>query len=116
MKKALILSTLVVAPMLAFAQELGNVANLLRAVGNLVNIALPIVVALTLLAFFWGLAKFVFAAGNEEAKTEGKKLMIWGIIALFVMVSVWGLVRFIGQALNITDTGGAAPIPSVQFR
>ena len=111
--KKVILATLALAPAFAFAAELGNVERILTAIGRLIDIALPIVVGLALLAFFWGLVKFIFAQGNEEAKSEGKKIMLWGLIALFVMVAVWGLVRFIGSALGISDFGGTIPIPSV---
>jgi len=99
-------------PALAFAQ-LSNVENLMTALGRIVDLALPIVVAIALLAFFWGLVKFIFAQGNEEAKGEGKKIMIWGLIALFVMVAVWGLVQFIADALEITP-GGSIPLPTVE--
>lgn len=109
--KKVILATLAFAPMLAFAQNLGNLENLMNSIGRLVGIALPIVVALALLAFFWGLVKFIL--GGEEKKAEGKHLMIWGVVALFVMVSVWGLVRFIGTSLGI-DQGGDAQVPGVQ--
>ncbi|MEX0932474.1 MAG: hypothetical protein WDZ61_01080, partial [Parcubacteria group bacterium] len=58
---------------------------------------LTIVVAgLALLAFFWGLAKFIFRVGGDEnAVDEGRRIMTWGIIALFVMMSVWGIIRFL---------------------
>src|SRR4051812_36195463 len=97
--KKLILSALVIAPALASAQQLGNLSTLLRSVGNLVNLALPIVVGIALLGFFWGLAMFIFSGGEEKEK--GKNIMIWGVVALFVMMSVWGLVRFIGSALGV---------------
>ena len=100
------------APAFVFAQDLGNLERLIRAVGNLVKIALPIVVAIALLAFFWGLVKYIFAQGDETAKTDAKKIMLWGIIALFVMVAVWGLVGFIGTALGI-QPGGTIELPVV---
>lgn len=112
--KKFILSALVLAPTLAFAQnvqnpggspDLNNLQRLLSSIGRLVELALPIVVGLALLGFFWGLMKFVFAAGNEDAKEQGRRIMIWGVIALFVMVSVWGLVGFIGSALGIGRGG-----------
>ncbi len=111
--KKVILATLAFAPAFAFAQQLSNVSTLVSSIGNIVRLALPVVVAIALLAFFLGLVKFIFAQGNEEAKTEGKKIMLWGIIALFVMVSVWGLVRFIGTNLGITDNTNF-PAPGVQ--
>lgn len=110
--KKVILGALALTPSLAFAQSLGNLETLVRSIGRLIDIALPIVVAIALLAFFWGLVKFIFSAANEDAKKEGQRLMIWGLVALFVMVSVWGLVRFIGNALNIQQ-GDTITVPRV---
>jgi hypothetical protein len=115
--KKFILSALVVAPALASAQELGNLETLLRSIGRLVNLALPIVVALALLGFFYGLAKFIFSTA-ADGKAAGKHIMIWGVVALFVMVSVWGLVGFIGSALGVgagsnTDNPQSIDVPSV---
>jgi hypothetical protein len=98
-------------PFLAFAQ---NVSNVLTTIGNLVKQALPIVAGLALLAFFWGLARFIFAQGKEDAKKQGKDLMIWGAIALFVMVSIWGIVRFIQTSLGVEDVKTIQP-PTVNF-
>jgi len=110
--KKVILSALMLAPTLVSAQSLGNIETLLRSVGRLVDLALPIVVAIALLGFFWGLVKFIFAQGDELAKTDAKKIMIWGLVALFVMVSVWGLVRFIGNAFGIQQ-GDSIIVPRV---
>jgi len=48
----------------------------------------------SLLVFIWGIAKFIWASGDEKKLEEGKRLMFWGIIALFVMVSVWSIIQF----------------------
>lgn len=100
-------------PLVSGAQQLTNVEAFFTSIGRIVGVLLPIVVALALLAFFWGLAKFIFSAGNEEAKEEGKRIMIWGLVALFVMVSVWGLVTFIGDALNIDQGDPLNQVPTV---
>jgi|SRR3989344_3715854 len=110
--KKVILGVLAFAPALAFAQTLSNIETFVTSVGRVVGIALPIVVAIALLVFFWGLVKFIFAQGNEEAKVEAKKIMLWGIIALFVMVSIWGLVKFIGTALGVNQ-GDTVIVPTV---
>ncbi|HXK39922.1 MAG TPA: hypothetical protein VJ837_03745 [Candidatus Paceibacterota bacterium] len=115
MKKAsvslIVLSALL--PAVTFAQSLGNLENLLRAIGRLVNLATPIIVGLALLAFFWGLVKYIFSAGEDDAKKEGVRLMVGGIIAIFVIVSIVGIVRFIGRSLDV-DQGGKLPVPGVQ--
>ncbi len=110
MKKFIITASLL-APAIAFAQTLGNLETLLRSIGRLIDIALPVVVAIALLAFFWGLVRYIFA-GTDDAKVAGRQLMIWGLVALFVMISVWGLVRFIGNALGIGQ-GDTIIVPEV---
>ena len=110
--KKFVITALALAPSLAFAQNLGNLETLLNSVKRLVGLALPIVVGLGVLAFFWGLVKFIFSAGDEDSQKGAKSLMIYSVIALFVMVSVWGLVQFIGNAFGIQQ-GGTVNIPTI---
>ncbi len=114
--KKFIIPVLVFTPFLASAQAFGNVNTLLVGFKTLVDTATPIVVGLALLGFFWGLAVFVFNAANEEKRAEGRSVMIWGVVALFVMMSVWGLVRFIGIAVDIPTDGGTMSVPTVPRR
>ena len=111
--KKVVIAALALVPALASAQNLSNLTTLLNSIKGLVDLALPIVVGLGLLGFFWGLVKFIFAAGNEVDKEKGKNLMIYSIISLFVMVSIWGLIGFIGNAFNIQQ-GGDLQVPGVQ--
>lgn len=92
--KTLSLSALLILPVIAGAQ-LTNTGEFITAVGNLVERLLIIVAGLGLLVFMWGLVKFIYKAGDKAAVDEGKNLMKWGIIALFVMVSVWGIIHLI---------------------
>lgn len=79
-------------------------ASLIKVVVN------PFVILLAVVAvviFLWGLLQFMANAHSEEARETGKKHMINGIIGLFIMVSVYGIMRL------IVDTGGfKRPNPS----
>ena len=81
---------------------------------ELVNVLVPIAFTAALLFFFWGLAKFIMAAGDPAAKEQGKNIMIWGIIALFVMASVWGITTILAQTVNIDTTITTVPVPGVK--
>jgi hypothetical protein len=85
-------------PLLAFAQ-FGQTTMILSAFKFQITKLVPITFALALLFFFWGVAKYVWSEGTS--KESGRKIMIWGVVALFVMASVWGLVEFIQTALLI---------------
>jgi|SRR3989338_3400199 len=112
-KKSVIFGSLAVVsmlPALAFAQELGDVVNLASELGTVVGILIPIAFAAAILFFFWGVAKYILAAGEEEAKAEGRRVMIGGVIGIFVIAAIWGLVAFIGSNLGIGDeTTGTVP-------
>ena len=64
---------------------------------NIINQAVVLVVALALLFFFWGLAMFIIKSDDVEKKTQSKSHMIWGIIALFVMLFVWQIVNILAN-------------------
>jgi len=71
-----------------------------------INKLLPILAGMTLLVFFWGLVGLIRNSGDEKAVKEGKQLMLWGIIALFVLVSFAGIISlftgdFFGESFGI---------------
>ena len=106
--RKIIVSVLLIVPTVALAQ-LSSTKTLIESTGGLVTTLTKVVAGLALLAFFWGLVKFIFAQGNETSKVEAKKIMGWGLIAIFIMVSVWGIVYFIGNELFPGLTNYDAP-------
>lgn len=70
-------------------------SNLVDAtVDTLINPLVALMFGLALALFFWGLVKYIWSASGSS-KGEGRSLMVWGIAALFVMVTIWGLVNII---------------------
>ena len=58
-------------------------------------------IGLSLLWFLFGLAQFIRSAGNSEAIEEGKKKMLYGVVGLFVIVSIWGLVGILKDTFGV---------------
>ena len=73
--------------------------GLVQTIGDVVNGLIPIAIAAAVLFFFWGLARYILSANDEAKKKDGMNIMFWGLIALFVMMSVWGIVRFFQNQL-----------------
>ena len=84
-KKLIVLGSVLGMPMLAFAATCtgsstsGTLINVLCTVGNILNSIVPILVALGVVFFVWGVITYVVAS-DEEAKSSGRNRMIWGII------------------------------------
>ncbi len=64
-------------------------------IGKLVTI----IVALAVIGFLWGIVKILFSSDNAVAKKEGRSFMLYGIIVLFVMTSMWGLVKLLEKTI-----------------
>jgi hypothetical protein len=74
---------------------------------------IPLFFAIALAAFIWGAVKFfIINGGEEEKRNQGKQFMLWGIIALAVMLSVWGLVGILKTTFGIKT--GSSVLPHVK--
>ncbi len=100
-----IFATLIATPFLAQAGTIFDVMNLLISI---IGMIIPILLALAVLVFMWGIVKFIAHAGDEKAVEEGKTLMIWGMVGLFVMVAIWSIVGYLQSSLGL-DTYSTLP-------
>ncbi|HEY1036993.1 MAG TPA: hypothetical protein VGE62_00260 [Candidatus Paceibacterota bacterium] len=78
---------------------------------DLINRIAPLIVSLTVVVFIWGVFKYVTAAGDSDARQEARGYMTWGIVSLFVMVSVWGLVNLLVATFRLDNT--MPPLPAI---
>lgn len=104
------IASLALLPFMALAVDEGldAVDQVLSPVTYVIDALIPILMTVALIVFMLGLVKYIFNTGDDTARKQGKWLMVWGIIALFVMVSVWGLTTFVGDIFGIDQT--EAPI------
>jgi hypothetical protein len=103
-------------PFVALAQQGGSsdgIRHLLGIAAGIIQALIPIVIGLAVLVFLWGVLQYVLRS-SDAGKDEGRQFMLWGIIALFVMVSVWGLVNILRDSLGLNLATPTAPrIPEV---
>lgn len=78
-----------------------NFSELVDIIIELIQATLPVIAGLALLVFLWGLARFIFrVSGDEKAVDEGKSLMKWGLIALFILISFWAIIEVVHEDLG----------------
>ncbi len=103
-------------PVLAFAgganQTLGNVTTLVQGAGNILKLLIPMAFALAIIYFFYGVAKYIGKGGDPKAQEEGKNIMIYGVIGIAVMASVYGIVAYLQSTVGITP-GTTINVPTV---
>lgn len=114
MKKFLLATAIVLTPAVASAAGVGSsIASLLSLVSNTLGALVYIVMSLGLLVFLWGVVKYVISNSDDDKKSA-RQYMIWGIIGLFVMSTVWGIVGLLKDTIWGSANIGMPPsIPSV---
>lgn len=101
-------------PMLAFAQNPTQLYNLIGIFRNVVNMLIPIALAVIFLLIIWNGFKMINTDGEEKA--EYRQTLIKTIIIFFVIVSIWGIIGFIGRTIGIGPTTGyPPPCPAGQY-
>ncbi|MFW0870881.1 MAG: hypothetical protein ACKKL4_00235 [Patescibacteria group bacterium] len=103
--KQIVISGLALAlPFLALAQnaEGKGLGGVLDSIGKLLDLAIGLLFALAVLAFFYGLAIYIFKSGKE--KQEGINIMVMGTIALFVMASIYGIIGLLQNSFEVTGS------------
>jgi len=115
MKKVILLSVALATPFLAAAQgAVRNVQDLISFVGQVLGWLMPLIVGLAVIYFVFGILKYVMNAGDEEKQKEGRSMMLYGIIAIFVMVSVWGLINVLVGTFGLDTTAVQVPtLPTI---
>ena len=66
---------------------------------------IAIMFALATMYFFYGVAAYIWNPDNEEVREKGKIGMLYGLIGMFIMVAVFGILRFI-----ISSTGSSTDV------
>ena len=64
-----------------------------------------VVFVLAGVAFGWGIVQFIIAAGDPAAVTKAKGFLLWGVIGMAVMASLFGLIQYLQQYFGVTGGG-----------
>lgn len=76
-------------------------------VGCILSPLVPVIFGIALIVFLWGVFKFIMAEGDD--KQAGRQLIFWGIVGLFAMVSLYGLVSILRSTFNLNMNADITP-------
>ena len=80
-----------------------NFKDAIMYILGIVYMIIPILISVAFIVFFWGLSKFVIGANNDQEVKKGKEFMLWGILALFILVSIRSILGLLAGDLEIGD-------------
>jgi uncharacterized membrane protein len=70
----------------------------------IINPLIRLVFLVALVVFIWGVFGYVKNGDSDEARSTGRRHMIWGVFGMFIMISVFAIMAFV---LNTFDIPGA---------
>ena len=78
---------------------LANIINFFSCI--IIKTIVPLLFSLAIAGFIWGIIQYLINPESEEKKKKAREYIVWGIIGLFVMVSMWGLVGVLSNTFGV---------------
>lgn len=70
-------------------------------INSIINPLILLIFAAGVFLFMWGLVVFMTNVNNSQKKTEGQQHMMWGIIGVFIMATVFGIINIIASTIGV---------------
>lgn len=70
-----------------------------KLITEVLNPFIGFLFVLAIVVFLYGIIELLAGADNEEKRTTGKKHLMWGVVGLFIMVSVYAIIQVIKNSL-----------------
>ena len=87
----------------------------------IINPAMLLLFACGFFVFMWGLVEFMWGLNQGEASNNGKSHMIWGVVGMVIMASVYSIIGIIDSTFSLNATnpdmsrGNTTTLPNNMF-
>ena len=72
-----------------------NFADFVKQFASIFNGIIAVLAAVAVLIFMWGLTRYMFnIAGDTKKVKDGRNLILWGLVAIFVLFALGGILNF----------------------
>ncbi|MEX0924831.1 MAG: hypothetical protein WDZ82_02725 [Candidatus Paceibacterota bacterium] len=79
-----------------------NVPELLDKINaTILNPLILLMFTVATVLFAWGVITFITSEEGGEARQQGKTNLVYGLLGLFIMIAVYGIIRIIGATFGI---------------
>jgi len=93
------------------AADGGQFGTLLRNILGFSNsVLIPFILGIGFLVFVWGMFKFFIVGGaNDDAKEQGKSLMVYATLGFVFIIIFWGIVNLVATSTGLDDEDAVTP-------
>lgn len=89
-----------------------NIQTVIVAITKLANKVIPLLAVIAFLVFIIGVGRFIRSTGSEAEMKKSKNFLIWGVVGLFVMFTIWGILSFISGEFDLGNNIGIPQLPT----
>lgn len=74
-----------------------------KIVGSIIDPLVLLIFSAGIFLFTWGLVVFLTQLDNPEGRRTGTRHMLWGIIGVFIMATVFGIISIVTETFGLGD-------------
>ncbi|MDO8594175.1 MAG: hypothetical protein Q7R93_01530 [bacterium] len=82
--------------------------GLIGRANAILNTLVPVLIGLAVFIVIWGVFGYITHADEEEKRAEAKQFILWGVIFIFFMVSIWGFINILVNSFDLSKTAPTA--------
>lgn len=101
--KKIIASVIAASPLVAFAQPLTDINSVAQKATNIGNLVIGLLISFAILYIIYYVVRYLILSSDAEGRKEAGKGILFGIIGLFVILSIWGLVAILRNSFRTQD-------------
>ncbi|MBP6858615.1 MAG: hypothetical protein KBC33_02170 [Candidatus Pacebacteria bacterium] len=113
--KKIIFALVPFLPSIASAQAITDVNTLTYKLTNLGNTFIQILIAFAVIWIILNVVRFIMSGDDADKRKGYQGGILWGIVGLFVILSIWGLVRILTNTFRTDTTAPVNQYPRVQY-
>lgn len=104
------------APVAVLAQtQLNNVNDVVSKATNIGNTFITVLISLAVVWIIFNVVRYlILGADSEDARAKAKDSILYGVIGLVVILSIWGLVAIVRNSLVTNNNVPVNQFPKVQ--
>lgn len=93
------------------ASNAGGILGLVATLQTLLDRAVPLLIAFAVLGLFFFGIRFAWKGSSDpKAREDSIKGMGYSVLAIFMMVAIWGIIAFVANLTGIGVGGTGSPI------
>ncbi len=106
----------VLAPTAVFAQtQLNNVNDVVSKATGIGNLAITLLISFSVIWIIWNVVHYLIMGDDATARKDAGQRILFGVIGLVVILSIWGLVAIFRNSFKTVDNAPETDINKIKL-